>query len=65
VVVDDPLGPLAGVVSVLPGGSLLDPGRLPFRVQVATLWTNSYFVATIGGTTPEAVKQYVENQRNV
>jgi len=27
-------------------------------------WTNSYFVATTGGTTLEVIKKYVENQRN-
>jgi REP element-mobilizing transposase RayT len=30
----------------------------------AAWWTNSYFVATVGGATLEVVKQYVENQRN-
>lgn len=35
------------------------------RSRIPTLWTNSYFVATIGGATLEAVKRYVENQRNV
>jgi putative transposase len=35
------------------------------KSRIPNLWTNSYFVATIGGTTPEAVKRYVENQRNV
>ena len=33
--------------------------------RLPTLWTNSYFVATAGGATLEAVKRYVENQRNV
>ncbi len=32
--------------------------------KLPTLWTNSYFVATVGGATLEVVKQYVENQRN-
>lgn len=32
--------------------------------RMPTLWTNSYFVATVGGATLEVVKQYVENQRN-
>ena len=32
--------------------------------RLPTLWTNSYFVATIGGAPLEIVKQYVENQRN-
>lgn len=35
------------------------------RSRLPTLWTNSYFVATVGGATLEVVKQYVENQRNV
>ncbi len=34
------------------------------RTRLPTLWTNSYFVATVGGATLEVVKQYVENQRN-
>lgn len=34
------------------------------RRRLPTLWTNSYFVATIGGATLEVVKRYVENQRN-
>lgn len=33
------------------------------RSRLPTLWTNSYFVATVGGATLEVVKQYVENQR--
>ena len=34
------------------------------RSRLPTLWTNSYFVATVGGATLEVVKRYVENQRN-
>jgi putative transposase len=34
------------------------------RSRLPTLWTNSYFVATVGGPTLEVVKRYVENQRN-
>jgi putative transposase len=34
------------------------------RRRLPTLWTNSYFVATVGDTTLEVAKQYVENQRN-
>ena len=34
------------------------------RSRIPTLWTNSYFVATVGGTTLEVVKRYVEDQRN-
>lgn len=35
------------------------------RTRIPTLWTNSYFVATVGGATLETVKRYVENQKNV
>lgn len=35
------------------------------KSRLPTLWTNSYFVATVGGTTLDAIKQYVENQRRV
>lgn len=34
------------------------------KSRLPTLWTNSYFVATVGGAPPEAVKHYVDNQRN-
>lgn len=35
------------------------------RSRIPTLWTNSYFVSTVGGAPLEAVKEYIENQRNV
>jgi putative transposase len=35
------------------------------KSRLPTLWTNSYFVATAGGAPLEAVKKYVENQKNV
>jgi putative transposase len=34
------------------------------RSRLPTLWTNSYFVATVGGPTSEVINQYVQNQRN-
>lgn len=33
--------------------------------RLPSLWTNSYFVATVGGAPLSIVKQYVQNQRNV
>jgi putative transposase len=33
------------------------------RTRIPTLWTNSYFVATVGGATLDVVKRYVEAQR--
>jgi putative transposase len=35
------------------------------RSKLPTLWTSPYFDATAGGTTPEVIKRYVENQHNV
>ncbi|MHB8263144.1 MAG: IS200/IS605 family transposase [Acidimicrobiales bacterium] len=32
------------------------------RSRLPTLWTNSYFVATVGGASLSIVKAYVENQ---
>ncbi|MEU7741360.1 IS200/IS605 family transposase [Nonomuraea sp. NPDC049158] len=34
------------------------------KSKLPTLWTNSYFVATVGTAPPEVVKRYVENQKN-
>lgn len=33
------------------------------KTKLPTLWTNSYFVSTVGGAPLEAVKQYIENQK--
>jgi putative transposase len=30
-----------------------------------TLWTNSYFVSTVGDAPVAVVEQYIENQKNV
>lgn len=35
------------------------------RSKLPTLWTNSYFVSTVGGAPLEALKEYVRNQKNV
>jgi putative transposase len=35
------------------------------KSRLPTLWTNSYFVATVGGASMEVVKKYVEDQKNV
>jgi len=34
------------------------------KSRLPTLWTNSYFVARVGGATLEIVKEFLENQRN-
>ena len=35
----------------------------PLRTRVPTLWTNSYFVATVGGAPLTVIKQYIETQK--
>ena len=35
------------------------------RSRLPTLWTNSYFVSTVGGAPLAVIKQYIENQKNV
>lgn len=35
------------------------------KSRIPTLWTNSYFVSTVGGAPLEAVKRYIENQKGV
>lgn len=34
----------------------------PLKSKIPTLWTNSYFVSTVGGASIDVVKQYIENQ---
>ena len=34
------------------------------KSRLPTLWTNSYFVSTIGGAPLEVVKQYIEQQKH-
>lgn len=36
---------------------------LTLKTRMPALWTNSYFVSTVGGAPLEAVKQYIENQK--
>ena len=35
------------------------------KSRLPTLWTNSYFVSTVGGAPLSAIKKYIENQKNV
>lgn len=38
---------------------------ISLRTRLPSLWTNSYFVATVGGAPLEVIKQYIENQKYV
>jgi len=33
--------------------------------RLPTLWTNSYFVSTVGGAPLSVIKQYIEDQKNI
>jgi putative transposase len=35
----------------------------PLERRLPSLWTNSYFVATVGGVTLDTLKRYVEGQK--
>jgi len=35
------------------------------KSRLPSLWTNSYFVSTVGGAPLEIIKQYIENQKSV
>ena len=35
------------------------------KTRIPTLWTNSYFVATVGGAPLVVIKPYIENQKRV
>jgi len=35
------------------------------KSRLPSLWTNSYFVSTVGGAPLAVIKQYTENQKNV
>ena len=35
------------------------------KSRIPTLWTNSYFISTVGGAPFAVIKQYIENQKTV
>ena len=35
------------------------------KSRLPSLWTNSYFVSTVGGAPLEKIKEYIENQKDV
>jgi putative transposase len=66
-VVCDPKYGIHRLVKAIKGRSsrLLRQEFPTLRSRLPTLWTNSYFVATVGGSPLEDVRHYVQNQRNV
>lgn len=58
------LGVNAFVKKVKGRSSRLLRSEFPFlKTKLPTLWTNSYFVSTVGGAPFEVIKQYIENQQ--
>ncbi len=66
VVVDPQFGINRLVRSIKGQSSRLLRQEFPaLKSRLPCLWTNSYFVATVGGAPLAVIKQYIENQKNV
>lgn len=63
----DPQFGIHRVVRTLKGrSSRILRGEFPeLKSRLPTLWTNSYFVSTVGGAPLAVIKQYIENQKHV
>lgn len=63
----DPQFGIHSLVKLMKGRSsrLLRQEFPKLKSRLPTLWTNSYFVATVGGAPLALVKQYIENQKSV
>ena len=61
----DPQYGIHRVVKAIKGrSSRLLSGEFKFlRTRVPTLWTNSYFVSTVGGAPLSVVKRYIQEQK--
>ncbi len=64
------VGPQFGIhrlVKLMKGRSsrLLRQAFPSLKTRMPTLWTNSYFVSTVGGAPLSVSKQYIENQKHV
>jgi len=64
--VDPQLG-IARFVRMIKGRSsrLLRQEFPKLKSRLPTLWTNSWFVSTVGGAPLSVIKQYIENQKHV
>jgi putative transposase len=64
--VDPQFGVHKFVRRVKGGSSRLLRQEFPqLKSKLPTLWTNSYFVSTVGGAPMAILKQYIEAQKNV
>jgi putative transposase len=64
--VDPQFGISKAVKSIKGFSSLILRKEFPsLKARLPTLWTNSYFVSTVGGAPLEVIKQYIENQEHM
>ena len=63
----DPQFGIHRLVKLMKGRSsrLLRQAFPKLKTRMPTLWTNSYFVSTVGGARLSVMKQYIENQKHV
>lgn len=63
----DPQFGIHRLVRLMKGRSsrLLRQAFPKLKTRMPTLWTNSYFVSTVGGAPLSVIKQYIENQKHV
>jgi putative transposase len=63
----DPQFGIHRLVKLLKGRSsrLLRQEFPSLTTRMPTLWTNSYFLSTVGGAPLSVIRQYIENQKHV
>jgi putative transposase len=63
----DPQFGIHRLIKLMKGRSsrLLRQAFPSLKTRMPTLWTNSYFVSTVGGAPLSVMKQYIENQKHV
>nr|HET6901880.1 IS200/IS605 family transposase [Ktedonobacteraceae bacterium] len=63
----DPQFGIHRLVRLMKGRSsrLLRQAFPSLKTRMPTLWTNRYFVSTVGGAPLTVIKQYIENQKHV
>nr|DAT13566.1 MAG TPA: transposase [Herelleviridae sp.] len=62
----NPIDPIARIVAQLKGytSHVLRAEFIHLKSKLPTLWTRSYYVETIGHISEDAIKRYIEDQKN-
>ena len=64
--VDPPFGVHRAVKQIKGYSSRILRKEFPWlKSRLPSLWTNRYFVSTVGGAPFSVIRQYIENQKNV